>query len=212
MSAYDREIAQTRALLLRMFDELDTELAAVEARVAACGSPPQAVARTADAARMRDALRAAPDPTDLLLDASPVGWFTAQLAQARVCLPAGPGEGFGPDASGLYTAPCLFDPHHGPANVGALWQPSPQLLPRPVLCCAEDAARLADGKAPRARLFATMKGPRPLWECGDRIQVWWLLGHFTLAGWDRLAAVLAHTTLASSLNYVMTHAGATSTK
>ncbi|WP_406300763.1 hypothetical protein OG948_54470 (plasmid) [Embleya sp. NBC_00888] len=206
-------MAQTRAVLLRMFDEFDTELAAVEARVADCGSPSEAVARTADAARIRDGWRAAPDPTVLFfLDASPVGWFTAQLAQARACLPTGPGEGFGPDASGRYTAPCLFDPHHGPAKVGALWQPSPELLPRPVLCCAEDAALLAAGKAPRARLFATVKGPRPLWECDDRIQVWWLLGHFTLAGWDRLAAVLAHTTLASALNYVMTHSGATGTK
>jgi hypothetical protein len=207
LSAYDREQAKDRAVLLRTFDEFDAELAAVEARVAACGSPAAAVARIVDAARVRDAWRAAPDPTDLNLDPSPVGWFTAQLAQARACLPAAPGEGFGPDASGRYTPPCLFDPHHGPANVSALWQPAPGLLPRPVLCCAEDAARLADGKAPRARLFATSKGPRPLWECAQDINVWWLLGHFTLAGWDRLTAVLAHTAPAFSLNRVLVHQG-----
>ncbi|MYW06509.1 hypothetical protein [Streptomyces sp. SID3343] len=208
MSASDRELVKERAVLLRTFDEFDAELAAVEARVVDGGSPAAAVARTADAARIRDAWRAAPDPTDLLLDPSPVGWFTAQLAQARVCLPAGPEEGFGPDASGRYPAPCLFDPHHGPANVSALWQPSPGLLPRPVLCCAEDAALLTEGKAPRTRLFPTSKGPRPLWECDGDIHVWWLLGHFTLAGWDRLAAVLAHTAPIFSLNRVMTHQGA----
>ncbi|MGW0659774.1 hypothetical protein [Streptodolium elevatio] len=205
MPAHDREAAQARAVLLRVLDGFDAELADVEARVARLGSPAAAVSRTLAAAGIRDAWRAAPDPTDLFLDPTPVGWFTAQLAQARACLPAGPGEGFGPDASGRYTAPCLFDPHHAPAEVSALWQPSPQLLPRPVPCCAEDAARLAAGQPPRAREFATERGPRPLWACGDRIQVFWLLGHFTLAGWERLAAVLAHTALASPLNYVMTH-------
>jgi hypothetical protein len=193
-------------MLLRTFDEFDAELAAVQARVAGCGSPAAAVARMEDAARIRDGWRAAPDPIDLTRDARPVGWFTAQLAQARACLPAAPGEGFGPDASGRYTAPCLFDPHHGPANVSALWQPKPALLPRPVLCCAEDAALLADGKAPRARLFPTLEGPpRPLWECVGEIRTWWVLGHFTLVGWDRLPAALAHTAPAVFLNLIMTH-------
>jgi len=208
LSAYDRELAADRAVLLRVFDGFDAELAAVETRVADRGSPSAAVARTRDAARIRDGWRAAPDPTDLNLDPSPVGWFTAQLAQARACLPGAPGEGFGPDASGRYTAPCLFDPHHEPANTGALWQPAPGLLPRPVLCCAEDAARLAAGRLPHTRMFATPKGPRPIWECDSDIHVWWLLGHFTLAGWDRLAATLAHTTPAMCLNRVMIHQGA----
>ncbi|HSA52583.1 MAG TPA: hypothetical protein VLH10_21060 [Yinghuangia sp.] len=200
-----RETARSRAALLRLFDELDAELATVQARVAEYGSPAAAVARTADAARVRDSLRAAPDPTDLFLDASPIGWFTAQLAQAYACLPAGPHGRFGPDASGAYPAPCLFDPHHGPATTTALWQPSPTILPRPVQCCADDAARLARGEAPRARRFATLEGHRAIWECDDRIYAFWLMGHFTLAGWDRLSAVLAQTALASSLHYVLVH-------
>lgn len=200
-----RETARTRAVLLRVFDEFDAELTAVRARVAGCGSPAAAVSRIADAARIRDAWRAAPDPADLLLDPSPVGWFTAQLAQAHACLPAGPAGHFGPDASGRYPEPCLFDPHHGPATATALWQPSPELLPRPVPCCGEDAARLARAEPPRARLFATSRGPRPLWECDERLHAFWLLGHFTLAGWERLMAVLAHTALSSSLHHVMVH-------
>ncbi|MCF2530960.1 hypothetical protein [Yinghuangia soli] len=204
MPSHDREAAQTRGVLLRIFDGFDAELAAVEERVARAGSPAAAVARTADAARIRDGLRAG-DPTDLFLDPTPVGWFTAQLAQASACLPAGPGQGFGPDASGRYTAPCLFDPHHGPATVSALWQPSPDLLPRPVLCCPEDAARMARGEAPQAHTFATLRGPRPIWQCDDRFLVFWLLGHFTLAGWERLEASLAHTAFSAPLNYVTTH-------
>lgn len=203
MSGHDRELVRSRAVLKRLFDEFDAELAACVGRVSGNGAPPEAVARTTDAARIRDAWRAQEDPTDLLLDPSPVGWFTAQLAQARVCLPAQPGHGFGPDATGRYTAPCLFDPDHEPARTSALWQPSPALLPRPVMCCADDAARLALGEPPRARLFTTVRGPRPVWECDGDIQVMWLMGHFTLAGWDRLPAVLAHTAIASALNRAM---------
>lgn len=201
----DRELAMSRAVMLRALDGFDDELAGVEARVASHGAPPAAVARLVDARRVRDAWRRAPDPTDLILDPTPVGWFTAQLAQAAVCLPAGPGAGFGPDASGRYAVPCLFDPHHGPANANAVWQPAPDLLPRPVACCADDASRLARGEAPLARQFATERGPRPVWECDDQLHVFWLLGHFTLGGWDRLPSTLAHTALAFQLNEVMTH-------
>lgn len=154
----NRDLARGRALALRIMDGLDEELEAMEGRTGG----PLAAARA-----LRDDWREG-EPGDLFL----MGWeienFTAELAVARAGID-------GPDAR-----PCPFDPCHESAGTRALWRPA-GLAPRPVWCCADDAAQITAGLAPSARLVPSLAGMVALWE-GDDLNAHWLCGHHAVVG------------------------------
>jgi len=160
-------------------DGLDRELAQVEELV---GAP------LAEARRLRDDWRAAEEPGDLYLNERYVEAFTAEISMARF------------EHYGVSFQPCLFDPYHENADTRVLWRP-PGCAPRPVLCCAADAALIKGGKPPSARLVPTLKGMVPLWD-GDRIDARWLLGHHAATGTGPLWDAFRETYLGHALAHI----------
>lgn len=67
--------------------------------------------------------------------------------------------------------PCLFDPRHGPAAAQVAWLPADAEV-RAVPACRADAARLAAGHAPQARIVRFAHGRRPYWEAGPSYAPW----------------------------------------
>jgi hypothetical protein len=89
------------------------------------------------------------------------------------------------------SAPCLFDPAHGPSAEELRWGPDDRLVP----VCAYDAQRIAGGDYPHARLLALGGRPAPYWDVpagyGALIE-----GYYArFGGAGRLAALLAGTPL-----------------
>ena len=64
------------------------------------------------------------------------------------------------------TAPCFFDPRHGPSTASADWQPE-QGSVRKVDVCAACAARDAAGEKPEIRMVRWRDSPRPYWDLGE---------------------------------------------
>jgi hypothetical protein len=64
------------------------------------------------------------------------------------------------------TAPCFFDPRHGPSTASADWQPE-QGSVRKVDVCAACAARDAAGEKPEIRMVKWRDSPRPYWDLGE---------------------------------------------
>jgi len=93
------------------------------------------------------------------------------------------------------SAPCLFDPAHGPSAQEVPWGHADRLIP----ACAQDAQRLIDGEPPQVRVITL----------GDRRAYYWDVpaGYGALAegyyarfgGAQRLAALLAGTPLGDAL-------------
>ncbi|TCO48661.1 hypothetical protein EV646_104483 [Kribbella antiqua] len=78
------------------------------------------------------------------------------------------------------TAPCFFDPRHGPSTASADWQPE-QGSVRKVDVCAACAARDAAGEKPEVRMVKRWDRPRPYWTLGEDlaayIEGYWSDGH-----------------------------------
>jgi hypothetical protein len=176
-----RDLARGRALALHIMDGLDEELALAEALA---GMP------LTRAAGLRDKWRARPEPGDLFMWAQTVELFTAELSLARA------------EHYGASFRPCPFDPYHESAGTRVLWRPQ-ESAPRPVVCCAADAALIGEGKSPGARMVSTLKGRMPLWD-GDDIDARWLLGHHAATGTDHLGSVFRGTFLGHWINSIPT--------
>ena len=93
------------------------------------------------------------------------------------------------------SAPCLFDPAHGPSAQEVAWGPDDRLVP----ACAHDARRVTGGQPPHVRLITL----------GGRSAYYWDLpasygalieGYYArFGGAKRLAAMLAGTPLGAAL-------------
>ena len=67
------------------------------------------------------------------------------------------------------TAPCFFDPRHGPSAREVEWSP-PYGQPRNVPACEADAQRVERGEDPEAREI-TLGGRRmPYWDAGPGVR------------------------------------------
>ncbi|GIJ48583.1 hypothetical protein Val02_54690 [Virgisporangium aliadipatigenens] len=78
--------------------------------------------------------------------------------------------------AGREEPPCLFSPVHGPAAAEVEWAPGGGARRR-VPVCAEDAARLRAGEAPRVRTVQSDEGVVPYFAAHGRY-VDWLLGWY----------------------------------
>lgn len=64
------------------------------------------------------------------------------------------------------TAPCFYDPRHGPSTASVQWQPE-QGRAREVEVCAACAERDAAGQKPEIRMVKRWDSPRPYWALGE---------------------------------------------
>jgi hypothetical protein len=94
------------------------------------------------------------------------------------------------------TAPCFFDPRHGPSAEEVEWAP-PGGQPRPVPVCAADAVRIRDGQEPHAREIDVDGERMPYWNAPAYYGGWsggffggfggflpgMLLGSMFMGGW-----------------------------
>jgi hypothetical protein len=116
------------------------------------------------------------------------------------------------------TAPCLFDPRHGPSAAEVQWSPGNAGAgaragagdragaragdrgdARPVPACAADATRLADGAPPDVRIVSVGGRPKPYWD----VPVLYgplLVGYYDrFGGAERLTGLLRGTPLGDAL-------------
>jgi hypothetical protein len=109
-------------------------------------------------------------------------------------------------ASPARTAPCLFDPRHGPSAAEVPWSPGHGGAgaggrddARPVPACAADAQRLADGAPPDVRIVSVGGRPKPYWD----VPVLYgplLVGYYErFGGAERLSGLLRGTPLGDAL-------------
>jgi hypothetical protein len=109
-------------------------------------------------------------------------------------------------ASPARTAPCLFDPRHGPSAAEAPWSPGragagavDRDAARPAPACAADARRLAEGTPPDVRIVSVGGRPKPYWD----VPVLYgplLVGYYTrFGGAERLSRLLCGTPLGDAL-------------
>ena len=93
------------------------------------------------------------------------------------------------------SAPCLFDPAHGPSAREPAWGRDE----RPVPACADDADRLARGEPPQVRLIAVGDRAAPYWDVPGAYGPL-LEGYYArFGGARRLAGLLAGTRLGEAL-------------
>jgi hypothetical protein len=109
-------------------------------------------------------------------------------------------------ASPAHTAPCLFDPRHGPSAAEVPWFPGQVGAAadgrddaRPVPACAADTRRLADGAPPDVRIVSVGGRPKPYWD----VPVLYgplLVGYYErFGGAERLSGLLRGTPLGDAL-------------
>jgi hypothetical protein len=93
------------------------------------------------------------------------------------------------------SAPCVFDPAHGPSSAEVAWGGDDRLVP----VCAHDAQRIADGEPPHVRLIALGDRPVYYWDLpagyGALIEGYYA----SFGGARRLAELLAGTPLGKAL-------------
>jgi hypothetical protein len=102
------------------------------------------------------------------------------------------------------TAPCLFDPRHGPSAAEVSWSVGQTGAGdgdggAPVPSCAADAQRLADGAAPDVRVVSLGGRPTPYWEV-PVVYGAVLVGYYEqFGGAERLSGLLRGTPLGDAL-------------
>jgi hypothetical protein len=102
------------------------------------------------------------------------------------------------------TAPCLFDPRHGPSAAEVPWSAARTGAgdrgdASPVPACAADAQRLADGAAPDVRIVSLGGRPTPYWDVPVAYGPL-LVGYYDhFGGAERLAGLLRGTPLGDAL-------------
>ena len=152
------------------------EVGVVDVEVQSPGAPADAGDRYDEALRSfmlaGEQLERAQRPADLVAVGAALERARYELAGIRALL-----DGAGAPA---HTAPCLFDPRHGPSTVEVQWSPSQtggdrgepggrddrrdRRGARSVPACPADAQRLADGAAPDVRIVSVGGRSSPYWD------------------------------------------------
>ncbi|MEU1723054.1 hypothetical protein [Nonomuraea sp. NPDC005692] len=113
---------------------------------------------------------------------------TEALAEAGRRLAPGAGK----------SPPCLFDPAHGPSTETVVWRPGENARPRPIPCCAPDAAAVETGRVPAYRYVTGDEGQVRYFDAYG-LYASWLLGYFSGFDTDLTARLLAGTPLGAHL-------------
>jgi hypothetical protein len=175
------------------------EVGVIDVDVQSPGAPPNAGGRYDEALRSfmlaGEQLERAQRPADLVAVGAALERARYELTGTRAVL-----EGV---ESPARTAPCLFDPRHGPSVAEVPWAPggvgAAAAAARPVPACAADAQRLADGGAPDIRIVSVGGRPKPYWD----VPVLYgplLVGYYErFGGAERLTGLLHGTPLGDAL-------------
>jgi hypothetical protein len=175
----------------------------LDVEVQSPGAPPAAGDRYDEALRSfmlaGEQLERAQRPADLVAVGAALERARYELACVRALLDGG--------GALAHTAPCLFDPRHGPSTVEVQWTPGQTGAgarggrggARPVPACPADAQRLADGTEPEVRIVSPGGRPTPYWD----VPVLYgplLVGYYDgFGGAQRLKALLRGTPLGDAL-------------
>lgn len=197
--AFDEALVVARSDLATIADEVGV----VDVEVQSPGAPADAGDRYDEALRSfmlaGEQLERAQRPADLVAVGVALERARYELAGIRALL-----DGAGAPA---HTAPCLFDPRHGPSTVEAQWSPGQtgggdrggRRAARSVPACPADAQRLADGAAPGVRIVSVGGRPTPYWN----VPVLYgplLVGYYDrFGGAQRLTELLRGTPLGDAL-------------
>jgi hypothetical protein len=197
--AFEEALGVARSELAAVADVVGV----IDVDVQSPGAPPAAGDRYDEALRSfmlaGEQLERAQRPADLIAVGAALEHARYGLACIRALL-----DGTGALA---HTAPCLFDPRHGPSTVEVQWSPGQTGAgdrggrgdARSVPACPADAQRLADGAAPDVRIVSLGGRPTPYWD----VPVLYgplLVGYYErFGGADRLTELLRGTPLGDAL-------------
>lgn len=197
--AFEEALGVARSDLATIADEVGV----IDVDVQSPGAPPDPGDRYEEALRSfmlaGEQLERAGRPADLVVVGAALERARYELACIRALL-----DGAGAPA---HTAPCLFDPRHGPSTVEVQWSPGQTGAggrsgggdARPVPACPADAQRLADGAAPDVRIVSLGGRPTPYWD----VPVLYgplLVGYYDrFGGAQRLSGLLRGTPLGDAL-------------
>jgi hypothetical protein len=212
--AFEEALGVARSELAAVADVVGV----IDVDVQSPGAPPAAGDRYDEALRSfmlaGEQLERAQRPADLVAVGAALERARYGLACIRALL-----DGAGALA---HTAPCLFDPRHGPSTVEVPWSPGQTGAgdrgdrgdgggrgdrggrggrgdARSVPACPADAQRLADGAAPEVRIVSLRGRPTPYWD----VPVLYgplLVGYYDrFGGADRLTELLCGTPLGDAL-------------
>jgi hypothetical protein len=132
-------------------------------------------------------LERATEPRELVA----VGEALEQTRYEIACVQALLGGDEPPERS----APCVFDPAHGPSSAEVEWGADDRLVP----VCANDATRIADDEPPHVRVIALAARPAYYWDVPAAYGAL-IVGYYTrFGGAARLAELLAGTPLGDAL-------------
>jgi hypothetical protein len=190
------------------------EVGVIDVDVQSPGAPPNAGDRYDEALRSfmlaGEQLERARRPADLVAVGAALERARYELVCTRALLD-------GAD-SPAHTAPCLFDPRHGPSTAEVQWSPGrtgaggsagaggstgfgARAEARPVPACTADTNRFAEGAPPDVRIVSLGGRPTPYWE----VPVLYgplLVGYYDrFGGAQRLEALLRGTPLGDALAY-----------
>jgi hypothetical protein len=197
--AAERAFAEARDLARSDLAAVADEVGVIDVDVQSPAAPPDAADRYDEALRAfmlaGEQLERAQRPADLVAVGAALERARYELACTRALL-----DGAEPPAR---TAPCLFDPRHGPSVAEVPWAPgvggAVALAARPVPACAADAQRLAEGAAPDIRIVSVGGRPKPYWD----VPVLYgplLVGYYDrFGGAERLTGLLRGTPLGDAL-------------
>jgi hypothetical protein len=195
--AFEEAFDVARADLAAVADEVGV----IDVDVQSPGAPPDAGERYDEALRSfmfaGEELERAQRPADLVAVGGALERARYELAWARALLDGA--------TAPARTAPCLFDPRHGPSVAEVQWSPAGRTGggdlgdARPVPACAADAQRLADGIAPDVRIVSVGARAKPYWD----VPVLYgplLVGYYDrFGGAERLSRLLRGTPLGDAL-------------
>jgi hypothetical protein len=162
--AFEEALDVARSDLAAIADEVGV----IDVDVQSPGAPPDAGERYDEALRSfmlaGERLERAQRPADLVAVGAALERARYELARIRALLAGG--------GAPAHTAPCLFDPRHGPSTVEVQWSPGQTDAgdpggrgdARPVPACPADAQCLADGAAPSVRSVSLGGRPTPYWD------------------------------------------------
>ena len=178
------------------------EVGVIDVDVQSPGAPPDAGDRYDEALRSfmlaGEQLERAQRSADLVAVGVALEMARYELACIRALLDGA--------ASPAHTAPCLFDPRHGPSTAEVQWSPGHDGAgggdrddARFVPACAADARRVADGAPPDVRIVSVGGRPKPYWD----VPVLYgplLVGYYDrFGGAERLSGLLRGTALGGAL-------------
>jgi hypothetical protein len=200
--AAQRALEEAAAVARSDLAAIADEVGVIDVDVQSPEAPPHAEDRYGEALRSfmlaGEQLERAGRPADLVAVGGALERARYELACIRALL-----DGDGPPA---HTAPCLFDPRHGPSTVEVEWSPRQTGVgagdrgdARPVPACAADARRAADGAPPDVRIVSVGGRSTPYWDVPVLYGAL-LVGYYDrFGGAQRLSGLLRGTPLGDAL-------------